>query len=51
MEHGAAPNTSVAINLACCLCYGMHNEFGESRPVGEVQGEVHTTGMMRRKVI
>ena len=33
---GCAKQNVVIINLACCVCYGMHNEFGESRPVGEV---------------
>ena len=31
---GAALNKAVITNLACCVCSGMHNEFGESRPVG-----------------
>ena len=24
------------LNFACYVCYGMHNEFGELRPIGEV---------------
>ena len=23
------------VNIACCVRYGMHNEIGDSRPVGE----------------
>ena len=49
-EHKAARNKStMIINIACCVCYGMHNEFGQSRPVGELQEDVNT-GMLRVKV-
>ena len=35
MDGAARNKTTVIINLACCVCCDMHNEFGESRPVGK----------------